>query len=201
MDKFKTTRNGTRVTFLTRVSFVHLDAPWAANEQNEKKYSLSCIIPKDDAETVTAIREAIHEAYDGGKAKNKWPDTVRLDGKQFRYPLKDGDTYEDANGKIMKDKDAAFGGCLYIGPSSKSPVYTCNRLKQKIAPTDIYSGCYCLVSVNFFAFDTGSKGIGAGLNAVMFWADGERLGGVGDGSNAFDAFDTAPVTDVNDLGL
>lgn len=201
MDKFKTFRNGTRVTFLARVSFVHLDAPWAGNDQNEKKYSLSCIIPKEDTETVEAMRAAIKEAFDNGKAKNKWPDTVRLDGKMFKYPLKDGDTYEDSNGKIMCEKDAAFAGAMFMNPSSKTPVYTCNRLKQKIEATEVYSGCYCLLSLNFYAFDTSSKGVSAGLNAVMFWADGERLGGQGDGSNAFDAFDTAPVSDVSELGL
>ena len=45
-------------------------------------------------------------------------------------------------------------------------------------PGIIYSGCYCKVSISFFAFSVnGNKGIAAGLGNIQFLRDGEPLGG------------------------
>ncbi len=42
----------------------------------------------------------------------------------------------------------------------------------------MYSGCYCYVSINFYAFAVeGNKGIAAGLNNIMKIKDGDRLSG------------------------
>ncbi|MDM0258255.1 DUF2815 family protein, partial [Clostridioides difficile] len=44
--------------------------------------------------------------------------------------------------------------------------------------TEVYSGCYGRVSINFFPYNSaGNKGIGCGLQNVQKLADGEVLGG------------------------
>jgi hypothetical protein len=56
-----------------------------------------------------------------------------------------------------------------------------NGEKKLVEVTDedeVYSGCYGVASVNFFAFNNaGNKGVAAGLNNVLKTKDGEYLGG------------------------
>ena len=44
-------------------------------------------------------------------------------------------------------------------------------------PDAIYSGCYCRVSISFYAFSkNGNRGIAAGLGNIQFVRDGVPLG-------------------------
>ena len=44
--------------------------------------------------------------------------------------------------------------------------------------SQVYSGCYGRVSVNFYAFNTnGNRGVAAGLGNIQKLRDGEALGG------------------------
>lgn len=42
-------------------------------------------------------------------------------------------------------------------------------------PESVYAGCYCIATVNAYAYDNISKGVAFGLQNVMFVRDGERL--------------------------
>lgn len=43
---------------------------------------------------------------------------------------------------------------------------------------EIYSGVWAIVSVTFFGYDvSGNRGVACGLNNIMKFKDGERLGG------------------------
>ena len=43
---------------------------------------------------------------------------------------------------------------------------------------EVYSGCYCRFSVNFYPFSaSGNNGVAVGLNNVQKVGDGERLAG------------------------
>ena len=168
----------TTVIFQARLSYVHLDKPWSGAEGNEPKYSVSCIIPKSDTETVAAIEKAIKAAVDDGVTKIWKGKTPNVKASNFKYPLKDGD--------VERPDDEAYAGCMYLGANSKKAVPCFNRLQEKIAPEDVYSGCWALVQVGFFPFDQGSKGVGCGLNAVLKVADDERLGGGEASASDFD---------------
>lgn len=183
--RIKPKRVGTKVIIPCRLSYVHLDAPWSGSEQNEKKYSVSCIIPKDDKETVDVINAAIAEAKQAGKT-SKWGGKIP---GNLKIALHDGSERDDE----------AYEDSVFFGASSKQPVPTLNRLQEAIPPTDVYSGCYAMVSVTFFPYDTGSKGIGAGLNAVLKTDEGERLGGGGDASKDFDGMDLGVEDSLDDL--
>ncbi|WP_230228959.1 ssDNA-binding protein, partial [Allobaculum mucilyticum] len=44
--------------------------------------------------------------------------------------------------------------------------------------SEVYSGCYARVSLNFYAFNTnGNKGVACGLGNIQKIKDGPRLGG------------------------
>ena len=67
----------------------------------------------------------------------------------------------------------------------------CNRI---IDQTQLYSGCWAHVDLNFFAYKTqGNQGIGAGLNNIQKVRDDEPLGGR---KRAEDVF--SPVEDDED---
>lgn len=189
---FKPVLNGTKVIFLARLSYVHLDEPWSGTEGNEKKYCLSAIVSKEDHATVEALKKAVESAITEGTPKTWKGKRPNVKSSNFKYPLKDGDK--------ERPDDEVYAGTIFISCNSKNPVATLNRSKEKIDPKDVYSGCYGLVSVNFFPFATGSSGVGAGLNAVLKYADGEHLDGSFDGSKDFDSIEGLDeIDDLDDM--
>ena len=61
---------------------------------------------------------------------------------------------------------------------NKPQVVGIDNINCELAPSDIYSGMYARVTVNFFPYDSaGSKGVGCGLGNVLKTRDGEPLGG------------------------
>ena len=57
-------------------------------------------------------------------------------------------------------------------------------------PMMVYSGCYCNVSVNFYAFNAnGNRGVAAGLGNIQFVKDGDRLSGRASAEADFDALE------------
>jgi hypothetical protein len=161
------------VTGKVRLSYVHLWEPYAMEEGQEKKYSTVLLIPKSDTATVKKIEAAIKVITDMAKAKNGG----RLP-KNFKNPLRDGD--------IEKPEDEAYAGHYFISASAKAQPGIVRKVgvgeEAKFVPiTDqsaIYSGCYAIVSLNFFHYDmTVNKGVGCGLNNVLKAGDGEAFAG------------------------
>ena len=70
-----------------------------------------------------------------------------------------------------------------------------------MSPTQIYSGIYANISVNFFPYNfQGKKGIGCGLGPVQKVADGEPLGGQAPtAKSVFTAAQPSAVQKVNPL--
>ncbi|MBR0575707.1 DUF2815 family protein [Proteiniclasticum sp. BAD-10] len=185
--EFKARRKGTKVTTgEVRLSYAHLLEPKAIEDGQTPKYSVSIIIPKDDKETLRAIKEAIEEAKEAGKGK--------LGGKipaNLKTPVRDGD--ED------RPDDEAYANSYFINANSTQKPRVLEFIKfttdgkVKADPIDstddVYSGMYGCVSLNFYAYNTsGNKGIAAGLGNVLKTQDGDRLGG---GSSVEDDFDLA----------
>lgn len=151
-----------------RISYAHLFTPTAMDENSEKKYSVSCIIPKSDKKMVSQIKKAIEAAKELG-VKNKWNGTTP---KKFKNEtLRDGD--ED------RTDDEVYKDSYFINASCKLPPNVVGKDRKPVMQeSDVYSGCYCYVSINFYPYNTnGNKGVAAGLNNVMKSHDGEPLGG------------------------
>ena len=63
-----------------------------------------------------------------------------------------------------------------------------SQVQPIIDPTQVYSGMWGNVNVNFFAYNqAGKKGIGCGLNGVQKTADGDPLGSHITAQDAFQA--------------
>lgn len=178
--KITAKRTGTKVTTgKVRLSYAHLFEPHAI-EGNEPKYSVSVIIPKSDKETLQAIKDAVNQAKEDGKAK--WNGKVPTNVKT---PLRDGDT--------EREGDEAYAGCYFLNANSKNKPGIVDKDVQPILDqSEVYSGCYARLTLNFYAYAaSGNKGIAAGLGNVQKLEDGEPLGGFTRAEDDFEAIESA----------
>ena len=173
-------RIGTKVTTgKVRLSYAHLFEPHAI-EGNEPKYSVSVIIPKSDKETLQAIKEAVTEAKEQGKGK--WGGKVPANVKT---PLRDGD--------VDREGDEAYAGCYFLNANSKNkPGIVDINVQPILDATEVYSGCYARLTLNFYAYNAnGNKGIAAGLGNVQKLEDGDPLGGFTRAEDDFEVIESA----------
>ncbi|WP_073006209.1 DUF2815 family protein [Clostridium amylolyticum] len=182
----KAKRTGTKVTTgKVRLSYAYLFEPHAI-EGNEAKYSVSVIIPKTDTVTLQAIKEAVAEAKEQGKAKfgGKVPPNLKT-------PLRDGDE--------ERPDDEAYANCYFLNANSKNkPGIVDQNVQPVLDATEVYSGCYARLTLNFYAYSaSGNKGIAAGLGNVQKLEDGEPLGGF---TRAEDDFDSVGSAEDDFLG-
>lgn len=182
MSKTAKRMNPTKViTGVVRLSYANVWEPKSINGGAEK-YSVSLIIPKSDTKTLSAINEAVNAAIEEGKGKfgGKIPNKTVL-----KLPLRDGD--------IDRPDDEAYANSYFINANSNTAPQIVDRNVNPILDrSEVYSGVYARVSINFYAFNSnGNKGIACGLGNIQKIRDGEPLGGR---TNAADDF----ATDVDD---
>ncbi len=168
----------TKLVIPCRISFANIWEPKAIND-GEEKYSVSCIIPKSDTKTIEKIQKAIEAAKEDGKTR-RWGGKIP---PNLKLPLRDGD--------IDRPDDDSYVDAMFINATSKDAPQIVDRKKQTITdPMMVYSGCYCNVSVNFYAFNAnGNRGVAAGLGNVQFVKDGDRLSGKASADADFDELD------------
>lgn len=154
------------VTGKVRFSFVHVFEPVAVgDDENNKKYSVSILIPKSDTATLAKIKAAIQAAAEAGvnTLGGKIP-------KGMKTPLRDGDEERD---------DEVYAGCMFMTANTvERPGVVDADLQPILDRNEFYSGCYGRASVTFYAFNkAGNKGIACSLNNLQKLEDGDRLGG------------------------
>lgn len=155
------------VTSVVRLSYANVWEPKSINGGAEK-YSVSLIIPKSDIKTLTAIQKAIDAAIEEGRGKfgGKIPNKSAL-----KLPLRDGD--------IDRPDDEAYANCYFVNANSSTAPEIVDKARDPILNrSEVYSGVYARVSINFYAFNSnGNRGIACGLGNIQKVRDGEPLGG------------------------
>lgn len=155
------------VTSVVRLSYANVWEPKSINGGVEK-YSVSLIIPKSDIKTLTAIQKAIDAAIEEGRGKfgGKIPNKSAL-----KLPLRDGD--------IDRPDDEAYANCYFVNANSSTAPEIVDKARDPILNrSEVYSGVYARVSINFYAFNSnGNRGIACGLGNIQKVRDGEPLGG------------------------
>ena len=168
-----------------RLSYAHLMTPYANQPGQEEKYSVTLLIPKADTATKAAIDAAMAAAIQEGIA-GRWGGVKPA---QPATPLYDGDGVR-ANGEAFGPE--CKGHWVMTASSKQRPELVDRNLQPIIDATEVYSGMYARVCINFFAYaNNGRKGIGCGLGPVQKVRDGEPLGGR---VTAAEAFGAAPAT-------
>ena len=163
------------VTGVVRLSYANVWEPKSINGGAEK-YSVSLIIPKADTKTLGAIQKAIDAAIDEGRGKfgGKVPSKATL-----KLPLRDGD--------VDRPDDEAYTNCYFVNANSSSaPEIVDKSLNPVLNRSEVYSGVFARVSINFYAFNSnGNRGIACGLGNIQKVRDGEPLGGKTSASDDF----------------
>ena len=156
------------ITGKVRFSYAHVHEPHAVQEGQDKKYSVSILIDKDDKKTLAKIEKAIKAAIEEGKSKLSVKGKI---AKNLKLPLRDGDE--------EREDDVNYENMMFVNAASQSkPGIVDANLDPIMDKEEFYSGCYGRASLNFYAYNvSGNKGIACGLNNLQKLEDGERLSG------------------------
>jgi len=184
------------ITGKVRLSYCHIFEP-RPDDNGDEKYSCSILIPKSDKETLRKIKAAVDAAVEQGKT-SKWGGKIPANIKK---PLRDGDE--------ERPDDEAYAGHYFLNATSRTKPGIAKpigkgpdgRVKfQEITDsTEVYSGCYAKVSINFYPYDAkGNKGVAAGLNNIVKVQDGEFLGGRASVQDDFANEDFDDIVDISD---
>lgn len=174
------------ITGKCRLSYEHLFEAHLMEGASKAKYGACIVIPKTDKATLAKIQAAVNAATQDG-IKSKWK------GKKpanLKLPLRDGDD--------ERPEDEAFAGCYFVNANSDRAPGIVDLARNPILDREeVYSGCYCRFSVNFYPFSVnGNNGVACGLNNVQKVADGEPLTGR---SRAEDDFGDDYTGDLDDI--
>lgn len=155
------------ITGVVRLSYANVHEAKSING-GTPKFSVSLIIPKSDTKTIAAINAAVDAAIEEGRGKfgGKIPNKAAL-----KLPLRDGD--------VDRAGDEAYANSFFVNANSTSaPEIVDKSLNPIMSRSEVYSGVYARVSINFYSFNTnGNRGVACGLGNIQKIRDGEPLGG------------------------
>ena len=162
------------------------------NKNSNDKYSCAILLPKSDTATKRAIDKAIEAARIAGADKFGGKVPANLNTTVY-----DGDE-PDANGN---PRGPECKGMWIINASAiQQPGLVDRRCHDIMDSTQLYSGCWANVDVNFYAYNTKTnRGIACGLNNIQKVRDDEALGGRARARDVFSALDDEEEDDG--LGL
>lgn len=153
-----------------RASYVSIFQPKAPQGGGEPKYSVTLLIPKNDAATINSIYAEIERAKQEGAQKVFGGNIPPM----CRIPIHDGDGVKPTSGEPFGEE--CRGHLVMTASAKMQPSIVGLDMQNIINPAEVYSGCYIRANINFFAYSSnGNKGIGCGLNAVQKIEDGEPL--------------------------
>lgn len=157
-----------------RLSYVHLFKPHAQQPGAEEKYSCTVLVPKSDTATKARIDAAIEAAKQKG-INGKWngvcPPIVP-------HPVHDGDGVRPSDGMPFGPECKGHWVFTASAKADYPPEVVDQNGNPMINQSEMYSGVYALVNVEFYPYMFGGKkGVGCGLGPVKKVRDGEALGG------------------------
>lgn len=162
------------VTGEVRFSFVNLLRPRANQYGGEEKYSVTILLPKSDVATKQAIDAAVEAAKQKGK-QGSWNGVIP---PNVAVPIHDGDGVKPSDG--MPFGPECKGHWVFTATTGIDypPKVVGPDLSPIMDATEIYSGMYGRIAVNFSPYSfAGKKGVGCYISTnVQKTRDGEPLG-------------------------
>ncbi len=157
-----------------RLSYVHLFKPYAYQPGQEEKFSCTILVPKTDVDTMGRINAAIEAAKQRGISE-KWNGVCP---PILPTPVYDGDGVRPTDGMAFGPECKGHWVFTASAKADYPPEIVDVHGNPIINQSEVYSGMYARVNVNFFPYAFGGKkGIGCGLGPVQKRRDGEALGG------------------------
>lgn len=176
-NQFNEAKTPTKVRVFCRICYANI---WEAKSilGSEPKFSLSCLIDKDDKKSIELIQKAVEAAVEVGKSKfgEKFPSLPK-----FKKPFRDGD--------VDRPEDHNYAGMMFFNATSKDAPEVIDRKKRPITDKmKVDSGDYCMVTVNFYPFNANgaSRGVAAGLCNIQLAVSGDRITGKAPADKDFD---------------
>jgi len=162
------------------VKNVRCDWVFLAETNQHGGYSMCLMLPNSHPQ-LKEVTAAIDAAKAKGISSGKFSE-ANTKSANFKNPLHDG-TAEHAS----DERPAHYAGHMYVNANQKGsqPGLVGPDLQPLMDDSCLYSGAFYNVEVNFYPFDTKSKGIGCGLNNAMFVKHGDRLDGRTNAEEAF----------------
>lgn len=165
--------DGSRVTVQGRLRYPNVFKPRSVTPGGEEKYNTTILIPKTDTNAKQAIDKALKEAENAGMS-GKWngakPPVVP-------NPVWDGDGVK-ANGDPFDDVCKGHWVITANAKADYPPKVVDRTLQPVMNQSEIYSGVWANVAINFFPYAfAGKKGIGAGLGNIQKVKDDQALAG------------------------
>jgi hypothetical protein len=167
--------NPTRVvTGEVRFSFVNLLQPKVGPSGGEPKFSVTILLPKSDVATYQRIMAAIEAAKQLGKSK-AWNGVIP---PMVAIPIHDGDGVKPSDGMPFGEECKGHWVFSASTKQDQPPKLVDLNHNPIINPTEVYSGMYGRIAVNFGPYsNSGKKGIGCYISTnVQKTRDGEPLG-------------------------
>lgn len=157
-----------------RLSYVHLFKPHAQQIGSEEKFSCTVLVPKSDTVTKARIDAAIEAAKQKGVA-GKWNGVCP---PMVPTPVYDGDGVRPSDGMPFGPECKGHWVFTASSKADQPPEVVDQNGNPMINQSEMYSGVYAMVNVEFFPYAYGGKkGIGCGLGPVKKVRDGEALAG------------------------
>ena len=178
-----------------RLSYCNVFKPMPPfnNPNGEPKFSVTILVPKSNAAAKAAIDAAVNAAIEAGV-------TAKWGGIRPPVPaicVHDGDGPRPSDGQPFGAECKGHWVFTASCKADRPPFVVDGQVQKIIDPTQVYSGCYGNVNVNFFAYtNSGKKGIGCGLNGIQKTRDGEPLGSTVTAEEAFTAVPQSPTPGV-----
>lgn len=168
--------NENEIIIPCRLSYAHIWEPASING-SDPKYSVCCLIDKDDTKTLGRLNALIKKTVEGGKAI--WGGKIP---KKLKLPLRDGDD--------ERPEDTVYQRMMFLNANNSRMPAIIDRKCQPIMDEDeVYSGCYANVKISVYPFNkNGNQGVACSLTAIQKAKDGERLSG-GTGTDGFESLD------------
>lgn len=166
------------VTGKIRMSYEHILKPYKspnAGPDDEPKYSVTVLVPKTDTATRAKLDAAIMAAKKRGIDTKKYKEGTPID--RLPDPIYDGDGYRaDGYTPFGPECEGMWVFTASCSQDRKPRVVDAN-VQDILDPTEIYSGIWGRVAVDFFPYSfAGKQGVGCSLVNVQKLADGEPLG-------------------------
>lgn len=176
------------VTGEVRFSYVNLLKPRESQYGGDPKFSVTILVPKTDIATKQRIDAAIEAAKQNGKSK-VWNGVIP---PMVATPFHDGDGVRPSDG--MPFSEECKGHWVFSASAKADRALSIVDINGQaiIDPTEIYSGMYGRIAINFAPYSqAGKKGVGAYISQnVQKTRDGEPLGSTAPA--ATDDFGVAP---------
>jgi len=180
-----------------RVSFVNVVEP-AENPSGNLAYNCCVLVDKGDKGNLARVADILEKTKKAGISKS-WGGKLP---KFKNQPFRDGDAELESGDR----EGSEYKNCMFFNPSMLASKGKPGVVDENLAPVmskdKIYSGCYCNVQVSAYPYNhpVGGKGIGWGLQNVMFVEDGDRLDGRESAENAFASLAPQTAGETNEAG-